>query len=275
MKYLLLILICFTATAQQYADVGIDNAKINGGDRNPYYNAEVDQLNDNSWRFTSNTNNDRCVAVDGEWQDWNCKRADVQLVEWYQKEATMRYSFYLTVEKYPSWPSPYWMIVLQDWRKSNVRDSLGRHPITTLKLKNYNGLLYIGHFDNSWQWEYEFPENDPTDTNHSIPSYRGCWGAAPTPTDGVHHQENTCNGVARIIKGTPHFIELIISQNHASMIVDGYVITDVEYKTKSNLEWSFIKWGMYWDKNYNTSNDPAMRTIYTIEDFKRSILTKE
>ena len=273
MKYLILLLICFNLHAEDsYSDVGIDQAKVNGGDLNTYYNATVETLNHNSWKFTSNTNPD---CIDNT-HKWNCKRGDVQLVEWYQYEATMQYSWDFIVHKYPSWPSPYWIMPLQDWRKSNIKDSMGRHPMSTLKLKNYNGGLYLAHFDNSWQWNYEFPENDPTDTIHSIPDgNRGCWGVAPIPTDGIHHQENTCNGAYKIRKNVPYHIEFIISPTGASLVIDGYVVTDIEYKTKSNFEWSYIKWGMYWDKNYNVKNEISQQTEYTISNFKRSIKIKD
>jgi hypothetical protein len=272
----LLALSTMCVTANDFANVGIDRAKINGGDRHTYYNAEVEKLNDNSWRFISNTNKKDCPPREGKWTEWNCRRADVQLVEWYQKEATMKYEFDFKVEKYPSWPSPYFIIILQDWRKQNARDSMGRHPITTLKLKNYNGAMYIGHFDNAWQWEYDFAaDNNHDDSVHSIPDWnRGCWGDAPHPNDGVHHQENRCNGAFRIEMNQSYHVELIISLTGVKFIVDGNVVSDVDYKTKSNLEWSYIKWGMYWDENYNTMQEESERTIFSIESFVRSIKIK-
>ena len=70
-------------------------------------------------------------------------------------------------------------------------------------------------------------------------------------------------------------MEFIIHRNGASLIIDDYVVTDVEYKTKSNYEWSHIKWGMYWDKDYNVTNDPDLSTEYSILNFKRKIKVKE
>ena len=276
MKYLILLLLSVGCIGQEWGNMGIDNAKINGGVGSGLFNAKVELLSSNSWRFTSNTNNNgKCPGGDEKWVDWNCKRGDVSLVEWYQKEATMKYSFDFTVHKYPAWPSPYWMIVYQDWRKQNAKDSMGRHPITTLKLKNYNGILYMGHFDNSWQWGHEFPYDDPTDATHSFPgSTEGCRGEAPNPNDGIHHQENTCNGVYPLEVDVTYHVEIITSPSGVSFIVDGVVVTDVEYKTKSNHEWSFIKWGMYWDEYYNTTNDPNLQTVYSIENFTRSIRLK-
>lgn len=277
MKYLLLLLVVTCTYAQEWGNVGIDKAKINGGVGSGLFNARIDILNENSWEFTSNTNNNnKCPGRDGKWTEWNCRRGDISLVEWYQKEATMKYSFDFKLEKYPSWPSPYFIIIFQDWRKQNERDSMGRHPITTIKLKNYNGLLYLGHFDNSWQWDYDFTaDNNHDDSVHSFThTTYGCRGEAPHPNDGIHHQENTCNGVHQIQLDTEYHVEIIISLTGVKFMVDGVTVTDVEYKTKSNLEWSFIKWGMYWDENYNTWNDPDLQTIYEIKNFKRWIKLK-
>jgi len=242
-----------------------------------YYNTRVDVIDENSWEFTSNTNNGACQSIDGEWKDWNCKRGDVQFVEWYEKEATMKYSFILNISKYPSWPSPYFMIVLQDLHPSYASESLNNRPITTLKLKNYNGYLYLGHFSNDRLWDWDFHEGFPTSGfQYTNPDWtRGCWGESPTPTDGIHLPENTCHGVYPINRNTNYHVELIISRTGVSFLVDGMVITDEDYKTKSDYTWSRIKFGQYHDANYNTDNDPNLATIYTISDFKRLIKIKD
>lgn len=262
-----LFMFSFNSFADTYTDIGIDNAKVHGGQIwQDFFNASVeeDEDLDHSWRFTSNVE-PSCINNTDQWQ---CKRGDIWLADEEQyRGRTIKYSFEFVLDKYPKWPSPYWMIVLQDLKRKNSYD-IGKHPTSTIKLKNYNGGVYLAHFDNSWQWDHQFYNNE--DSVHSIPDWdRGCWGAAPEPNDGIHHRENRCNGAFRINTHTKYQVEFIIAPDRASLIIDGNVITDVQYQTKSTHSLSDVKWGMYWDKDYNVTNDSNLRTVYRINNFKR------
>jgi len=242
---------------------------INGGDTEHEFNASVEELNPNSWEFISNTN-DYCI---NKTHLWNCKRGDVHIKE-IEPHKTIMYQFDFTVYEYPFINSPYWMIVLQSRREGN--DYLfGRHPITTLKLKNYNGHLYFGHYDNAWEFEEDAFKNNPYDTVHSIPDYeRDCNTVIEIDPEAVNHQENRCNGAVRIELSATYKIQLIVSPNHASLIIDDEVISYEEYQTYGDIGFSDIKVGMYWTKEYNPTNDPLYRTIYRIDNFKRWVLIR-
>jgi len=239
---------------------------INGGQTRYDYNATVEELNANSWLFTSNTN-DKCID---RTDFWSCKRGDVHMTE-FEPDNTTMYEFDFTVYEYPFIDGPYWVIVLQSRREGHSPFENGRHPMTTLKVKNYNGHLYLGHFDNAWQYNEDAFINNPDDKIHSLPDHeRGCYTVIEIDLNAVNHQENRCNGVVRLELSATYKVQLIVSPEHASLIVDGKVISYQEYRTQGD-GLSNINIGMYWDEFYNAANDPDLRTVYSIESFTRKI----
>ena len=211
------------------------------------YNGDVEVVGVNSWVLTSNTN-DTCI-YDNNKHHW-CKKVDILTYDFY-KEDLARFSFRLNVVEHPD-ISPYYLILFQDWRRQNELDSMGRHPITNVKLKKDDNGLYITHCDNSWQWGYDFGD-DPTDLLHEL------------------HQENDCHGKYRVQIGIDYDIDFYLSKLGASLVINNKVVSDELYKTKSEHEDHRFKFGMYWSPDHNQENDPLKRIILSVSDFTISV----
>lgn len=255
MKYLILMFIFITGCnsendekpeAVKYINVGIDGYNLNGKDKVIYAGGDVDAINDNSWIFTSHTN-ELCVNNDKS----RCNKADININDEYKNEQ-VKYSFEFVLVEYNLTDSPYYVIIWQDWRKRNPLDSNGRHPITTIKIKKFNDKIYLAHYDNSWQWGYDFGL-DPEDTDHSL------------------HQENTLNGAYEIEVGVDYDVEFYISPEGASLVVNGFKVSDKKYKTKSDIEEHKAQWGMYWDNDYNNENDLNKQIVTRMDNFARLV----
>ena len=217
-----------------------------------YYNGQIDFLNENSWVFTSHTNA-LCFNVVVS----HCRKVDASIVEGKKKVGRItRVTFDLNVVELDLDDSPYWVILYQDWVKIDPTDNNGNHPITTVKLKVFNGNLNVCHYRNDWQWGYDHGTNRDgvnIDINHDL------------------HQENDKGGCAAINVGIPHKIEIWnYDDGFFQLYVDEDLISHYAYQTKSPTEDHIMQWGQYWSKGYNKENDPLKRIVIRMDDFKVS-----
>ena len=85
-----------------------------------------------------------------------CRKSDSLYMStpWTQGRVTIT-TFNLRINKYNQYAAPEWIILFQDWMLIDENDKNGNHPITTIKLKPMsNGRIKLGHFENSWQFDY-------------------------------------------------------------------------------------------------------------------------
>ena len=209
-----------------------------------YHGVEV-PINDNSWLFKSHIiDYPKCERAFGPHY---CKKSQRQFD--YQPDHTpgleTKYTFDLTVNKYNFEDSPYFIIIWQDWFDYDPNDENGNPPFSTLKLKNYDGSLYLGAFNNSWQWAYDYYNPyDPTD---------------PSASDVTKRPENTETGRYALLVGSTYRIEILVidgdtlDQGRTIISVNGYTISDESYQTKplTSHRLGAVQFGMYWDRDYN------------------------
>lgn len=212
------------------------------------YNGQIDHISDNSWVFTSHTN-DLCIGK----LNSPCRKTDFNFsVGKKVPERITKFTFEFMVDELNPEGGLYWDIVMQYWTRIDPNDLNGNHPITTLKLKIFDGALNLCHYDNAWQWDYDFGDNrdgDNIDVDHSL------------------HQENTLNGCAEIEVGVDHNGEIVIfDEGRFVFKVNDVTISDKEYQTMSPTESHVVQWGQYWDKGYNMENDPLKRIILRIDN---------
>jgi len=213
------------------------------------YNGQIDFINDNSWVFTSHTN-DLCIGK----LNSSCRKVNASYNDELENDRVIKLSFEFNVVEVNLESDMYWNILYQDWVRIDPNDTNGNHPISTLKLKIFDGALNLCHYDNSWQWGYDFGDNrdgNAIDVDHSL------------------HQENTMNGCKVLDVGVSYNIE-IINYDYGRFVymVNGVVISDKEYQTKSPTENHVIQWGQYWDKGYNKENNPLDRVVIRIDNLK-------
>lgn len=216
--------------------------------RDKNFNGDIDHINSNSWAFTSHTNN-ACINSSYTLKS-KCRKVNASIVEGVTvANRVTKIQFELMVADINLNNAPYFDILYQDWVRINPDDANGNHPITTIKLKAFNGKLHLAHYDNSWQWGYDFGD-DEFDSLHN-------------------HDENTLNGYKEIDIGVDYNIELLTYDSGRFIFkVNDVVISDKYYQVKSPTEEHVLQWGQYWDKGYNTDNDPLKRIVIRIDDFK-------
>ena len=212
-----------------------------------------DRISPNGWLFRSGNQVTYTSHRPDYEQGYDCEKSWCRKVDSYYesnqwiKDRVTTHTFDLVINKYNQHGGPDWTIIWQDWQRVNLDAEKGPHPITTIKLKPMsNGRVKIGHFENSWQFDYS-PTNpidpsDPHDYNHV-------------------HADNTEHG--SIILDDDDInewfrIELTVRDGNTltsgsvTLKVNGKVISDVSYRTKSMIDEQHISYGMYWTKGYNT-----------------------
>lgn len=289
------------------------------------YNGQIDHINDNSWVFTSHTNNlctysqsgdkalkspcrkvnlsyvdelatDRVVKTTVEfivaeinllsgmhydifWQEWFRRYplppvSDVVDINGnvvgYMSERKSKTSTKTNVKYFN--PKEYYIdqdgfifkdgvIVTDSDDQPLIVDSNGNHPITTLKLKIFEGVLNLCHYDNSWENGYDHGDNrdgDAIDVDHSL------------------HQENTLNDCKVLYVGVSYNVEIInYDSGRFVFIVNDEVISDKEYQSKSTTSPSVIMIGHYFNKGFNIENNPLDRAIIRIDNLKLYKATPE
>ena len=259
MKYIIICFFLFGCNevvevkkeADSYIEHPTTDITFNDSDR---YNGQIDYINDNSWVFTSHTNP---LCVNG--LNHHCRKVNALYDDEVASDRVIKLAFEFMVADINLLSDLYWDIIYQDWVRIFPNDSNGNHPITTLKLKIFDGVLNLCHYENSWQWGYDYGNNidgDKIDVDHTL------------------HQENTLHGCKVIDVGVSYDIE-IITHDEGRFIykVNDEVISDQHYQTKSPTENHVIQWGHYWVKGFNLNNNPLHRIIVRFDNFTRYIKT--
>ena len=199
------------------------------GYTSPYFNGWIEPLSRNSWSFVAQ-GNERCLEFEGR----GCRKVGVQIDKGaFNFKAQRNYSFDFRIEPYSLIPE--WLIIFQDWAKLNPEDTNGNHPVTTLKIRQFAGQLYLQHWENSWQFKpWNFEEDDPYDTNHN-------------------HGLEVMRGEYKIQAEETYNISFDIhDKGYASLSVNGIRVSDADYQTMSYTEPHINYFGMYWSKGFNT-----------------------
>ena len=178
-----------------------------------------------------------------------CRKSDssYETTPWTQDRVTTT-TFDLMINKYNQFDGPDWNIIYQEWMIINTDALKGPHPVTTIKLKPMsNGRIKLGHFENSWQFNYS-PTNpidpsDPHDYNHV-------------------HAPNTEHGSIILDDDDLHEwfrIELTVRDGNTltggsvTLKINDRIVSEASYQTKSTIEGQHVAFGMYWAKYYNTN----------------------
>jgi hypothetical protein len=163
------------------------------------------------------------------------------------KGRTTTHTFDLKINKYNQFDGPDWTIMFQDWMLIDANDINGNHPVTTIKLKPMsNGRIKLGHFENSWQFNYSTTSpidiNDPYDYNHNhTPNVER--GSIILDDDDMHEWfkiELTIRDGDSLTGGSVTFK------------VNGKLVSYAQYQTKNIANRHHTAFGMYWAKWYNT-----------------------
>lgn len=213
------------------------------------FGGEIEHVNDNSWIYTSSVNQNCLGKLNS-----SCRKAMTSYTDKVATNRVIKTEFEFSLIQYDKYNAPHWVIVYQDWVRIIPTDSNGNHPISTLKLKTFDDKINLCHYDNSWQWGFDWGENrdgDVLDLDHTL------------------HQENTKHGCKEIDLGVTYNISII---NHDSgffeFYIDDVLISKSLYQTKSPTENHVIQWGIYTSKGYNTLLDPLLGVILRIDNFK-------
>jgi hypothetical protein len=245
-----------------------------------------DQINKNSWTFTSH-------KIDYEECERDVTSPCRKTKKLYEYDANhvpgreTKWTFNLTVNDYNMIDPPDWVIIFQDWFDYDPYDFTptgaqgGNHPFTTLKLIVFGGALRLGAYNNAWQWSYNyFNPIDPTD-----------------PSDLEHnHQENELTGSVPLIIGNTYQIEMIIEDGETPadgkvvIFINGHLLSQQLYQTKptESPRAGVIQFGQYWDREYNGRINGCVEatgelekdcksntvTIANFRVFERNILTQ-
>lgn len=161
------------------------------------------------------------------------------------------YSFDFAILSYDFDNAPDWWVLFQDWTRVVKGDSDGNRPITTLEIKSYGDKMYLRHKDSSFQWDTSLPDQSPRNNGEIEIKPFVSYKVLIIITDGV----DSDNG-------------------NVMFFLDGVVITDVDYQTKSATQWreSVQEIGIYHAGNHNTSYNPDDRLTIQVDNLKREVL---
>lgn len=221
---------------------------VNGLRYHLTYNGTIDTINDNSWLFTSHTR-PGCKNKETE----PCRKIDINYPDDnYSPERITHHTFEFEIVELNTEEPPPFVIIFQDWVRIYPKDKDGNRPISTLKIENENGQLFLRHYDNSWQWT-------------SPPLVGNPEGSPP----------NYLNGQYPIEVGVSYDIDFTIyDYGRASLTVNGKLVSDALYQTKSPTEKHAIQWGMYWAKGYNKENAIEKRIVFRFDNFSYPAVSK-
>jgi len=202
-------------------------------DRN--FGGTVDQTGKNSFVCTSRTG----VVVRKD------SRSHKAMAQWKHTkkpdDSTHSYEFNFILNSYNEDNPPPFLLIFQDWLRIDPAKKDGNRPITALLIKVVNGELQLQHEDNSHQW--------------------------------LDDGEPRINGFTVIKKGVNYHLEIIICDSgQVSFYVDGVMISDVKYKTKSDTQWrtNSQMFGIYHTYRYDLNKEACNRISLNIENIKVS-----
>lgn len=208
------------------------------------YGGSVIKTDANSYYFQSRTN-PYCLT-----QSTRCNKALVSYKKYQQPVNGRRvlFSFDLTIHKYNFGHAPSWWVLFQDWVRIDPKNRRGNRPISTLEVKSYGDKLYLRHKDSAYQWG-----NDTKRTK----------------------QVN--NGQIEIQPGRRYHIQIRLTQGTSpdsggmALLVDGKVISDVAYQTKSPSQWreNVQEFGIYHDKAFDINREVVNRISFSLDNLTR------
>ena len=172
----------------------------------------------------------------------------------YDDSKLRRHSF--NFELTTAWAMPDFLIIYQDWVRIHEDDLNGNRPITTLKLRAYGERIFLQHWDNSWQWEF-----DPTNYDTHLVTGR-----------------ETMNGEIEILKNQTYNIQVYTQDlngtGHTMVYVDGVKISDRIYKASHLESEHVVMTGMYWSKGFNIEHDIAQTLQVNIGNIKHEVMRR-
>lgn len=231
-----LLFICIPALGQ-WQDVEVSH-KISGN--NSYFNATITEIGE-GYNILSHTNPLCEYKLTSP-----CRKGQIAFWRDVRNENKIRkYSFDYEINRMNI--TPQWVIIFQDWVRIHADDANGNRPITTVKIRRFEGRLFLQHWDNSWQWEH-----DPSDYDTQLTVGR-----------------ETMNGEIEVFRNNPFHIEMVVHDSgHAKLYVDGVKISDRKYKTTHLTEKHTVMMGMYWSKGFNIEHDSYQQIDIDISNIK-------
>lgn len=186
------------------------------------------------YHITTNKPLDHCV---GSTQS-HCKKVMVRFYEEYQN-----HTFYFNPTEFGTFQD--WLILFQDWVLIKPEDTNGNHPITTIKIFKEVGKYYLGHFENSWQWDdSNYEPHDPYDLYHT------------------HPDMEVERGRVEISEGKHYRVDFTIDRGgYATLFINGVQVSSSYYQTKSPTEQHVYMIGAYWN-NESIHATPTKFSIY-------------
>lgn len=245
-KVVLLAMLVSFGCAAHWEDVTPLPLSISGN--SSYFNASVTTLGNQSFEIESHTN-PQCEYKNSS----PCRKG---LVSYnrnkYDESKVRRHSF--TFELNQMKETPDFLIIYQDWVRIHADDSNGNPPITTLKIKNVNGKLYLQHWDNAWQWQHT-----PLDYDQHL-------------VEGMERM----NGEIEINKNCQYSVEIYTQDfsgtGRTFVKVNGTVISDVVYKASHLTEHHSVMTGMYWSKGFNKEHEVSNNLKANFSNVKHEVL---
>lgn len=237
-------LVFFSFTVSAWEDV-TPSFRIVGNSVN--YNSSIDKYGE-LYRVVSHTNND-CIYE----QTSSCRKGMISYNRnKYDESKVRKHSFDFELIDYGTFPE--FVIIYQDWVRIHADDANGNRPITTIKVRESSGKLYLQHWNNAWQW------------NH-------------TPTDYDTHLmigRETMNGEIEIAKGQMYHIELVTQDfsgtGRTTLSVDGIKVSDAVYRASHLTESHAVMTGFYWAKGFNIEHDPNHALTANFSNIKHKVL---
>ena len=260
MKYLLLaLLLCgcggvgnSKSSVNDFVLSDIPEITLHDG---PNFNGTIDVLNSNSWLFANYTN----PACIGRLNYSPCLKVDMA---WGEDAKTDNEAVKLTYEIYFAEINvvdrPMRVIIQQDWVHIDPADKDGNHPISVIKLVRCGEVMCLAHYDNSWQFTHDYGDDrdeNSVDIKHT--------------THPFVHDLAQSDGYVSFEPFNTYKIETI-TYNYGRFVfkVNGAVVVDKEYQTRSPTGKHYTQIGLYWG-GYPKDNNPLNRIVLRIDNLKR------
>ena len=211
-----------------------------------WYNGRIEKPSNFSWLFESHTN-DSCVGSGSK-----CRKVAIEyeVGPWIKDQYT-KYVFYFTLDQFSMTDSPDWLIIYQLWGDLYPNINGGNHPITTLKIKNIAGKLWLQQYENSWQFDFTQFNGHNKEHDHVLESKKG------------EYQINV--GQTYRIEITIHDGHLI-DYGHVQTKIDEYIMSSSVYQTKQWQGKHVSYFGQYWSKGYNEDNNTNLKIKTRVEN---------
>ena len=112
-----------------------------------YYNGQIDYINDNSWVYTSHTNNLCTESVSGDKVLKSpCRKVNSSYSDSVASNRIVKTIFNFTLLEFNLDNPPEWNILFQDWVRVDPNNPNGNPPITTVKIITIDDEIYFSPF---------------------------------------------------------------------------------------------------------------------------------